>query len=204
MPESYSLLEFVQQLRSDDELRAEFAGDPHGVLADHGLDGLAAEDVHDALVLVEDTRTVEFGTDPGTGHAFDPGLGPDAAVRHLAEYVGLPAGTGFEVDHTGDIDDLDGYPAASAHAAAVADTVEPEIAPDTTGFGDGFGHAQAVAEIGADAEVETGGPELDSASVPGTDPVYDEPGSYHEFGTDATYDPPHPYDRPADDPGDQH
>ncbi|WP_214371313.1 IniB N-terminal domain-containing protein [Pseudonocardia sp. H11422] len=67
MAEQFSLLEFILHLINDEDARAEFNEDPYGELADHGLENLSAEDVYDALVLIEDNQTASFERDYNTG-----------------------------------------------------------------------------------------------------------------------------------------
>ena len=98
MAETYSLLEFLLELLRDDDLRADFGDDPHGTLAEHGLDDLSAEDVHDCLVLLEDNQTADFDREYHTGgnqvHVvppppvhYDGDDDHDAAVKYINEYV---------------------------------------------------------------------------------------------------------------------
>ena len=94
-----SLMEFVKLLLSDEVERAHFAADPDGTLARHGLGDLSPADVHDAVVLVQDTLTVDwaqaYGAGAGAAHAADPRAGrrpspldwwtpdePDPVVEH--------------------------------------------------------------------------------------------------------------------------
>ena len=72
-------MEFVKLLLSDDVERAHFAADPDGTLAQHGLGDLSPADVHDAVVLVQDTLTVDwaqaYGTGAGAAHPRPPSRG---------------------------------------------------------------------------------------------------------------------------------
>jgi hypothetical protein len=199
MSEPLSLLEFAQRLASDGELRGDFAADPHGVLADHGLDGLPPQDVHDALVLVEDTRTLEY--DPA--HVVDPpefgAAGPDALVHYLAGYAGLPADpAGFVVDGSGDIDDLDGYAVPAPQHAVPTDDGEPHV-----GFGHGIG--QAIDQHSVDpidgVEAPQHQPDASTDLHTTAEATFEEPGSYDEFGTDPVFDHSHGFDHPVDEPG---
>ncbi len=71
MNEPVSLIEFVKLLlRSDDE-RARFAAEPDATLSHHGLGGLSPADVHDAVLLVQDTLTVDWSQAYGAS-ALDP------------------------------------------------------------------------------------------------------------------------------------
>jgi hypothetical protein len=93
MAETLSLMEFLQALLTDTTLRAAFGDDPQGTLAAHGLADLTPVDVHDALVLVQDTLTVDYSLD-AAGAAPPPppppGDGHEAAVEYLARYLAGP------------------------------------------------------------------------------------------------------------------
>ena|SRR5690242_13229689 len=78
MSEAVSLMEFVKLLLSDDAERARFAVDPDTALAHHGLGHLSPADVHDAVVLVHDTLTVDWAQAYGSGGATTP-TRPEAA-----------------------------------------------------------------------------------------------------------------------------
>lgn len=93
MAETLSLMEFLQALLTDTGLRGAFGDDPQGTLAAHGLADLTPADVHDALVLVQDTQTVDYSPD-----AASPALPPpapsgddhEAAVEYLSRYLAGP------------------------------------------------------------------------------------------------------------------
>ena len=74
-------MEFVKLLMSDDAERAHFALDPDDSLSEHGLADLSPADVHDAVVLVQDTLTVDWAQayGAGAGAAPTPGLDPALA-----------------------------------------------------------------------------------------------------------------------------
>ncbi|HXV92384.1 MAG TPA: IniB N-terminal domain-containing protein, partial [Pseudonocardia sp.] len=67
MAQEISLLDFLLKLFGDEELRAEFAENPQQVLDEYQLSDLSAEDVHDALVLVQDNQTADFSRSYDTG-----------------------------------------------------------------------------------------------------------------------------------------
>jgi hypothetical protein len=62
-----SLMEFVKLLLHNDHERASFAADPDGALSHHGLSDLSPADVHDAVLLVQDTLTVDWSQAYGAG-----------------------------------------------------------------------------------------------------------------------------------------
>lgn len=97
MSETYSLLEFLRELVRGGGLHADFVADPHALLTAHGLAGLPAQDVQDAFVMVEDTRTVDFDPDHVPSPRPAPAIewGGDPAVHfvdaYLAEHWSVPA-----------------------------------------------------------------------------------------------------------------
>ena len=84
-------MEFVKLLLRDDGERAHFAADPDGTLAHHGLGELTPADVHDAVVLVQDTLTVDwaraYGAGAGATHTPppEPAAAPSPSDRWPAE-----------------------------------------------------------------------------------------------------------------------
>jgi len=109
MAETISLLEFIQKLFTDGELRALFSDDPDRALEQNGLSDLSEADVRDALVLVDDSQTADFSRDYDTGRNSidfsdndfggrsgggsnddddnDGGGGHKAAVEHLSRFI---------------------------------------------------------------------------------------------------------------------
>jgi hypothetical protein len=88
MAETFSLLEFIRELLFNDELRQDFADDPEGTLAEHGLENLSPEDVHDALVLVQDNQTADFDRDYNTGSNAVASFTPPPPVVHHHDHDG--------------------------------------------------------------------------------------------------------------------
>ena len=116
-------MEFVKLLLSQEAERAHFAADPDATLARHGLGELSPADVHDAVVLVQDTLTVDWAQAYGAG----------AGVAHTPEPAAAPASAGWwTVDEPDPVIEHDD-PAASP-AAPSADELLFE-APDLH-----FGH----------------------------------------------------------------
>ena len=64
-----SLLDFILNLLKDPQTQAEFKANPQQVLADNGLTGVCAADIHETLPLVTDDRSVELSSG---GHASPP------------------------------------------------------------------------------------------------------------------------------------
>jgi hypothetical protein len=127
MAETLSLMEFLQALLTDEQLRTSFGHDPQGTLAGHGLADLSPADVHDALVLVQDNETVDFTLDLAGTPAPPPppptGDGHEAAVEYLARFL----------DDQHDDPQHDG---AAPDDAAWAD-VDPDAGVAPTAYGDG-------------------------------------------------------------------
>jgi hypothetical protein len=95
MAEPLSLMEFLQALLTDAGMRGDFGEAPQSTLAAHGLADLTPADVHDALVLVQDTQTVDYSLDVATAVTPPPppaGDGHEAAVEYLARYLAGPEG----------------------------------------------------------------------------------------------------------------
>ena len=100
-----SLLDFILNLLKDPQAQAEFKANPQQVLADNGLTGVCAADIHETLPLVTDDRSVELSSG---GHAAPPPAPPapgegdlHAAVRYLS-YI---TNTYTYDDHSTSIDD---------------------------------------------------------------------------------------------------
>jgi hypothetical protein len=94
MAEPLSLMEFLQAILTEADLRDSFAHEPQGTLAVHGLADLTPDDVHDALVLVQDNQTVDYSLDLSGTPAPPPpppaGESHEAAVEYLARYLAGP------------------------------------------------------------------------------------------------------------------
>ncbi|WP_214371312.1 IniB N-terminal domain-containing protein [Pseudonocardia sp. H11422] len=94
-----SLLDLLLNLFRDPETRAAFQEDPEGFLSSCGLTELTPEDVHDALVLIEDNQTASFERDYNTGgnhnhvqlppppKPSDDESNHEAAVKYLNTYI---------------------------------------------------------------------------------------------------------------------
>jgi hypothetical protein len=80
-----SLIEFLIDLLRDHAAQAEFAHDPQGMLAQHGLDSLTAQDVRDITPMLADHEGVELkhgGSHPLAHYA---GYHHDDPVRAIAQ-----------------------------------------------------------------------------------------------------------------------
>jgi hypothetical protein len=151
-----SLLEFLRGLQTDAAFRSAFTADPAATIVEHGLGGLSPDDIHDALVLVEDNETADFDHDydaaaSAVHPAPPPAGGEDEPVaQYLSQYLATtfsgadaPTADGWS---TADPDlDFDLGPFASGNT--------PGVTHDGIGFGEGVGGPAAAA--GVDAELDT-------------------------------------------------
>lgn len=138
MAETLSLMEFLQALLADAELRGSFGHDPQGTLAAHGLADLTPADVHDALVLVQDNQTVDYSLDPAAAPPPPPPAGDDheAAVEYLARYLADPHRSAPDEQWS----DLDPDPVAAPARFVPDDAPLPTAWPDVDdGYGAGAG-----------------------------------------------------------------
>jgi hypothetical protein len=71
-----TLFEFIRELFANAALQQDFAEDPQGVLQVHGLDGITASDVREALLRASDGPT---GWPPPAAH--------ESAVHYLTTYT---------------------------------------------------------------------------------------------------------------------
>ena len=136
MAETLSLMEFLQALHADAELRSSFAQDPQGTLAGHGLSDLSPADVHDALVLVQDNQTVDFTLDAAPPPPPPAGDGHEAAVEYLARYLDDPQPAATS-DPWADVDP----------DVAVIIPAAPEAPLDTFGAGEDLGYGAGATDL---------------------------------------------------------
>ncbi len=149
MAETLSLMEFLQALLTDADLRASFGHDPQGTLAGHGLADLSPADVHDALVLVQDNETVDFTLDLAGTPAPPPppptGDGHEAAVEYLARFLDDPQ---------------QGVPDGAAPNDTAWAGVDPDVGVGPTPYDDGppgaFGTSDGDQWYGAGASGDHG------------------------------------------------
>jgi hypothetical protein len=101
MAESLSILEFLQKMIDNTDLRDWFGKDPQAALAHYNLQDVSPEDVRDAIVLADDSQTADFsrsfdtgfhGTLPAAAHhtagsTSHYAAGHQEAVEHLSRYV---------------------------------------------------------------------------------------------------------------------
>lgn len=140
MAQDPSLLEYVRQLLSDDAARTHFAADPGSALAEHGLAHLSGADVHDAIMLAQDTLTVDWsthfgaGASPGPGGtAFGSGAHPAAPPAPEPATAHAPLPDLHEILFDAPLDDLpQDVPFTPEHG-------HPDLPPDHPGVPDG-GH----------------------------------------------------------------
>jgi hypothetical protein len=156
MAQTLSLMEFIRELLFNDQLRQDFSQNPEGTLADHGLANLSPDDVHDALVLVEDNQTADFSRDFNVGN--NATFTPPPPVHHngggdshheAVQYLNNDISNNFVTDNSfnqqvntggGDFDqDLDIHNATANGAGAVAVGGDVSDSPITTGDGNTVG-----------------------------------------------------------------
>jgi hypothetical protein len=176
--EPVSLLEFLQELLTDAGTRAGFLADPHGTLAEQGLADLSPADVHDALVLVEDTRTADFdpyGSAPAAAFGPPPaGTAHTDAVQYLSGYLTGAAGA---VDLPTDVDTFEDNGFGEDVDADLLESLPAST--DVGGFGAGDTAADLPAEddfglYSAEEAPASGDDLLDFG--PGADPDVDDHG----------------------------
>jgi hypothetical protein len=159
VPQPLSLLDFLRGLQTDADFRSAFTADPEATIVEHGLDGLSPDDIHDALVLVEDNETADFDHDYAAAasavHPAPPPLeGEDGPAAHyLSEYLAttFPSGDASVADGWSSADpdlDFDRGPFASG------DT--PGATHDGIGFGEGAGGLAANAGADDDLDADPG------------------------------------------------
>jgi hypothetical protein len=183
MAETLSLMEFLQALLADADLRGDFGDDPQGTLSAHGLADLTPADVHDALVLVQDNQTVDYSLDAVASAPPPPPPTGDheAAVEYLARYLAGPQQAGP--------DELWPDPDAAPASPAV-----PDGAPfGTFDTGDdawyGAGSGSSADDDAWAVDPEGIGPEADRGTADGYDPGgYDALSDYDDLGNLAEFD----------------
>jgi hypothetical protein len=216
VPEPVSLMEFLQELVSDPGTRAGFLADPHGTLAGHGLAHLSPADVHDALVLVEDTRTTDFDPYGGLATGFGPPPMPAEgdhadAVQYLSGYLADSSAPATGSDPFADPGFGEDVDADLLSPWADQDTDQNDAmsfgSGDTTGgYADpgGFGTPAPA----ADEDLFGRGTDVDAHLDAGTDSTGDGTGDgtgmddgFHAAGSPDPYPDTHPHDpgAPASD-----
>jgi hypothetical protein len=184
MAETLSLMEFLQALLADAELRDSFADDPQGTLSVHGLAELTPDDVHDALVLVQDNQTVDYLDLSGAPTPPPPptaGNGHEAAVEYLARYLAGPQQAAAE----------EPWPALDPDIVGPAPTGVPSDEPGVS-FGTGFDDEYGAGTTGSSADHGTAELLPEPLDLAGHDPAaatdlprevgHDDPGSFEDLG----------------------
>lgn len=197
VPQPLSLLDFLRGLQTDTAFRSAFTADPEATIVEHGLDGLSPDDIHDALVLVEDNETADFDHDyDAAASAVHPAPPPaeaedGPAAQYLSEYLAtvFPGADAPGTDEwsTADPDlDFDLGPFASGNT--------PGATHDGIGFGEGAGGPAADADLDADPG---SGPEVADQfaghfndAFGGGSEVYDGP-AFDDDGPDDVIEPDH-------------
>lgn len=202
VPQPLSLLDFLRGLQTDEAFRSAFTAAPEATIVEHGLDGLSPDDIHDALVLVEDNETADFDHDYAAAvsavhPAPLPAGGEDGpAAQYLSEYLSeylstvFPGADAAVADgwSTADPDlDFDLGPFASGNT--------PGATHDGIGFGEGAGGPAAGADVDLDAD--PGAPEVGdqfaghfSDAFGGAAEAFDGP-AFDDDGPDDVIEPDH-------------
>jgi hypothetical protein len=157
-----TLLEFLLSLIGDEaqdlKLQQDFAANPVATLNKVGLEDLTADDVHDALVLVQDNQTVDFGdSDVSTGgNAIVVPPAPAFAGHHEAAHEGHSAVEYIQryVTNT-EIQDGDTVLGSPVKQVIDADGDVDQVITTTTTAATGDGAVAAQGDI-EDSELVTG------------------------------------------------
>lgn len=80
-----SLIEFLMNLLRDKDAQAEFVGDPEGMLARYGLEGLCGQDVRDVAPMVADHAAVHVNNS-GYHSLSDHDDDPVRQIKHITEH----------------------------------------------------------------------------------------------------------------------
>jgi hypothetical protein len=145
-----SLLDFILNLLRAPQAQAQFRADPERMLAEHGLTGVRAGDIHEALPLVTDHRAVQLdGSAPAaaTPPPVQPAAGESethAAIRYLNYITNTYT---YTDDHITTIDD-------SVHQNIWASGNVTQTFDDSNVVA--MGHGAVAAGGGIDGTVTTG------------------------------------------------
>jgi hypothetical protein len=173
------LLDFLRGLQTDAAFRSAFSANPEATIVEHGLGGLSPDDIHDALVLVEDNETADFGNGyaaaAGAHLAPPPAHGGEEqeAAQYLSSYLAttfpgadVPIADGWSTE--GADPDFDVGPAFSSGSSDPGDGDGPGTdAHDVIGFGQGSSIPPAGADLDSGIDTDPG---------PGLDVGYEVPG----------------------------
>jgi hypothetical protein len=182
-----TLLEFLRSLIFDEEARQEFAENPEQALADANLEHLSAEDVKDALELMQDdSQDADFSREYNTGgneinvaapapvEHHDDG-GSESAVEYINKYItnNYVDDRDTTVDNSinqqidtggGDFDqniDIDSTVASGDGSVAAGDDIEDSTIAtgdgNTIGDGNVTGDDNTVGDGNTDVNVDGGG-----------------------------------------------
>src|SRR5689334_14717957 len=96
-------MDFLMNLLSDPEAKADFEKDPDGVLARHELDQVCGQDVRDAGPLLADASGVSA---PGHGH-YPSGDDPVHGIKYLTRHYTVEKGVTHNHYDINYVDDRD-------------------------------------------------------------------------------------------------
>jgi hypothetical protein len=164
--EGLPLIDLVRALLGGGAATRVYLTDPSSAFAQAGLSHLSLEDVHDVVMLVEDTRTVDFAaarvddTEPDLPAMPLGDGGITGAADFLAEYLTGAAGhPGYGVPEAADWSESDVF-AEVAGSASPHEGDDHAFWPDAD-FGAGGRSADEVSTWTDPTEVTEGGPGLD-------------------------------------------
>src|ERR1700761_2716857 len=156
-----SLLDFILNLLKDPQAQAEFKANPQAVLADSGLTGVCAADIHDTLPLVTDNRAVAQTSAHTSAPSATPAPGESdthAAVRYLSYITNTYT---YTDDHNVAIDD-------SVHQNIWAAGDVTQTFDDSNVVSDGAGSVAAGGSISGSTVTTGQGDAVGSGAAAGT------------------------------------
>jgi hypothetical protein len=165
VPQPLSLLDFLRGLQTDEAFRSAFTANPEAAIVEHGLGGLSPDDIHDALLLVEDNETADFDHDYDAAasavHLAPPlSAGEDQpAAQYLSQYLATTfSGADAPVADRWSTEDVDSDLDLDARFASGDATGATH---DGIGFGEGAGALAAAADLDTGLDTDPGaGPDV--------------------------------------------
>ncbi len=179
-----SLIDFLMNLMRDDDARAAFADDPQGELTRNGLDGVSAQDIRDARLVMAD----DGGVRPTGDHRPSPGGDdPVREIHHTTNNYVVDKGHSPDIDQTVtlvNIDDRDTVIVDSFNSndnndidvVAVQDNSQnTDVDIDLDASDEGSDASDEGAGAGEVPDGSDAGDEVGDGPTAGIDPVVDRP-----------------------------